>query len=117
MDTFFRFLYEFLEQFFNSFILMFKGIGNGIVNMFNIKEYISIINFYKDDFTIPEWILVVVAILVVLAIIAGLGFIIYFLVRKYLRFRKTAVEEESLLEEVASLNHENRGGFGSTGIQ
>lgn len=106
MDTFFRFLYEFLEQFFNSFILMFKGIGNGIVNMFNIKEYISIINFYKDDFTIPEWILVVVAILVVLAIIAGLGFIIYFLVRKYLRFRKTAVEEESLLEEVASLNNQ-----------
>ena len=45
MDTFFRFLYEFLEQFFNSFILMFKGLINGIINMFNIKEYVSIINF------------------------------------------------------------------------
>lgn len=49
MDTFFRFLYEFLEQFFTSFILMFKGLVNGIINMFNIKEYIGIINFYKDD--------------------------------------------------------------------
>ena len=106
MDTFFRFLYEFLEQFFTSFILMFKGIKNGIVNMFNIKEYISIIGFYKDDFTIPEWILVVIAILVVLAIIAGIIFIIYFFVRKYLKFHKTVIEEESLLEEVASLNNQ-----------
>ena len=106
MDTFFRFLYEFLEQFFTSFILMFKGIINGVINMFNIKKYIAIINFYKEDFTIPEWVLVVLAILIVLTIIGGIGFIIYYLIRKYLRFRKTIVEEESLLEEVASLNNQ-----------
>ena len=106
MDTFFRFLYEFLEQFFTSFILMFKGIINGVINMFDIKKYIAIINFYKEDFTIPEWVLVVLAILIVLAIIGGIGFIIYYLIRKYLRFRKTIVEEESLLEEVASLNNQ-----------
>lgn len=106
MDTFFRFLYEFLEQFFTSFILMFKGIVKGIINMFNIKEYISIINFYKDDFSIPEWILVALAIIIVIAIIGGIVFIIYFLIRKYIRFRKTIVEEESLLEEVASLNNQ-----------
>ena len=94
MDTFFRFLYEFLEQFFTSFILMFKGIINGVINMFNIKKYIAIINFYKEDFTIPEWVLVVLAILIVLTIIGGIGFIIYYLIRKYLRFRKTIVEEE-----------------------
>ena len=101
MDTFFRFLYEFLEQFFTSFILMFKGLVNGIINMFNIKEYIGIINF-----SVPEWILVVLAIIIVLAIIGGLGFIIYFIIRKYLKFHKTVVEEESLLEEVASLNNQ-----------
>lgn len=106
MDTFFRFLYEFLEQFFTSFILMFKGIINGIINMFNIKEYISIINFYKDDFSMPEWILAALAIIIVIAIIGGIGFIIYFLIRKYVRFRKTIVEQESLLEEVASLNNQ-----------
>ena len=74
--------------------------------MFNIKKYIAIINFYKEDFTIPEWVLVVLAILIVLTIIGGIGFIIYYLIRKYLRFRKTIVEEESLLEEVASLNNQ-----------
>ena len=106
MDTFFRFLYEFLEQFFKSFILMFKGFIKGIINMFNIKEYIAIINFYKDDFKIAEWILVALAILIVLAIVGGIIFIIYFLIRKYMKFRKTVVEEESLLEEVAELNNQ-----------
>ena len=74
--------------------------------MFNIKEYIAIINFYKDDFKIAEWILVALAILIVLAIVGGIIFIIYFLIRKYMKFRKTVVEEESLLEEVAELNNQ-----------
>ena len=106
MDTFFRFLYEFLLQFFSSFIIMFKGLGNGFIQMFNIPEYIKVINFYKDDFSAPEWILVVLAILVIVLILGGIIFIIYFLVRKYIRFRKTLVEQESLLEEVASLNNQ-----------
>ena len=106
MSTFFRFLYEFLLQFFSGFITMIKGFFTGIAEIFTIKNYISVINFYKDDFSVPEWILVVLAIIIVLAIIGGLGFIIYFIIRKYLKFHKTVVEEESLLEEVASLNNQ-----------
>ena len=106
MDTFFRFLYEFLLQFFTAFIIFFKAIGTGITEMFNIPKYIEIISFYKDDFSFPEWILVAIAILAIVAIIGAIFFIIYFLIRKYIRFRKTVVEQESLLEEVASLNNQ-----------
>lgn len=106
MDTFFRFLYEFLSQFFSGFIAFFKGIKTGLINMFNIPEYVAIVGFYKDDFSAPEWILVALAIICIVAIVFGIGFLIYFLIRKYLRFRKTLVEQESLLEEVASLNNQ-----------
>ena len=106
MDTFFRFLYEFLQQFFSAFILMFKGIFNGIIEMFDIKSYIGIINFYKNDFNGPEWVLVSLAILCVVVIVVGIILLIYFLIRKYIRFRKTVVEQESLLEEVADLNNQ-----------
>ena len=106
MDTFFRFLYEFLSQFFSGFILTFKGFIKGLCSMFNIPKYIAIVGFYKDDFSIPEWFLVSLAIIALVAIICGFGFIIYFLIRKYIRFRKTIVEQESLLEEVASLNNQ-----------
>ncbi len=104
MDTFFRFLYEFLAQTFNGVIDIIMGFVNGIVKIFNIKEYIAIIDFYKDDFSGPEWIFVVLAILILLILIAGVGLLVFFIVKKYLRFRKTIVEQESLLEEVGKLN-------------
>ena len=106
MDTFFKFLYEFLKQFFSAFILMFKGIIEGVKKMFNVKEYIALINFYKDDFKASEWIFVVLAIVIVVVILTIIILLVYFLIRKYLRFRKTLVEQESLLDEVATLNNE-----------
>ena len=106
MDTFFRFVYEFLLQFFQPIIEVFKAIFNGILKIFNVGDYIKILNFYKDDFSGAEWIFVCLAILLIVLILGGIIFLVYFLVRKYLRFRKTLVEQESLLEEVADLNKE-----------
>ena len=54
MDTFFRFLYEILNQFFSGIIMVLKSMYLGIINMFNIPEYVKIVNFYKDDFNAPE---------------------------------------------------------------
>ena len=105
MDTFFRFLYEFSSQFFNGILDIIMGFVNGIAKIFNIKEYIAIINFYKADFSGPEWLFVAIAILLILVLIVAIGFLIYFLVKKYMRFRKTIVEQESLLEEVGKLNN------------
>ncbi len=105
MDTFFRFLYEFLSQTFNGFIDIIMGFVNGFGKIFNIKGYIEIINFYKDDFSGPEWIFVVIAIVLLLVLFAAVGLLVYFLIRKYIRFRKTLVEQESLLEEVGELNN------------
>ena len=106
MDTFFRFLYEFLSQFFAGILSIFKGFATGIKAMFNIKEYIKLINFYKDDLSGPEWLLVGLAILAVVIILAVIGLLVFLLVKKYVRFRKTIVEQESLLEEVSDLNNE-----------
>lgn len=106
MDTFFRFLYEFLLQAFSGIIMMFKGIFDGIVKLFNVKSYIEIVNFYKGDFNGPEWLFVAIAILLLLIVFVSIGLLLYFIIRKYIRFRKTIVEQESLLEEVSHLNKE-----------
>ncbi len=106
MNTFLRFLYEFLSQFFHGVMFIVEGIGKGFVSMFNIPEYIRVIDFYKNDFSMPEWLLVGIAVLVTLAVLALIVFAIYFVIRKYIRIRKTLVEQESLLEEVATLNNE-----------
>ena len=105
MDTFLKFLFEFLSQLFNGLLEIGMGIVNGVAKIFNVKEYIAIINDYSDDFSVVEWIFVILAILIVLALIAGLTILVYFAAKKLLRFRKTLVDQESLLEEVGELNN------------
>jgi len=104
MDVFFRFLYEFLSQFFGGFIIIIKALWDGIKSIFAIGEYIAIINDYKGDFKAPDWIMAGIAILIILVLMALIIGSIYFLLRKYIKIRKSLVDQESLLEEVSILN-------------
>ena len=106
MDTFLRFLYEFLAQFFNGIKFIVLGIVNGFISIFNVPEYIRVIDEYKDDLSMPEWLLVGLAILTTLIMLGLIIAAIYFLIRKYIRVRKTLVDQESLLDEVGTLNNE-----------
>ena len=106
MSTFIRFLFDFMSVFFSGVVMIFKGIINGIVQIFNISNYAYIVNFYKSDFNIAEWILVLLAIIVMAVILVIIVLLVWFFIRKYIRFRKTLVEQESMLEEIASLNRE-----------
>ena len=106
METFLRFLYEFLGQFFKGFILVFNAIIEGVKSLFDFSSYLEILNFYKKDFSGPEWLFVTLVIIILVLIVAGIFLLIFFFVRKYIRFRKTLVEQEDLLEEVAKLNDE-----------
>ena len=105
METFTRFLYEFLSQFFLGFKSILQGIWTGITQIFNISEYQRILEEYKSDFSMPEWILVVIAIAVLVILVVLIIVLIYLLFRKYFKFRKTRIEQDELLEEVATLNN------------
>ena len=104
METFTRFLYEFLSQFFSGLITIVKGFGTGVTQIFDIKSYQNILDTYKNDLSAPEWALVVIAILSILILIVLIFALIYLLIRKYLKFRKQAINQDELLDEVASLN-------------
>ena len=105
MDTFTRFLYEFLSQFFSGIMITLKGIGTGFVQIFDIKSYQNILDAYKDDLSLPEWALVIASIFCILVLIVLIFVLIYLLIRKYLKFRKQAVKQDDLMEEIASLNN------------
>lgn len=104
MQTFTKFLYDFLSQFFTGAKTIIFGIWEGIKQAFNFAAYSEVINEYKGDLSMPEWVLVGLAVLMILALIAMFVLLIYFLVRKYIKFRKKGINQEELLEEVASLN-------------
>lgn len=106
MDTFVRFLYDFLSLFFGGLKEIFLGLFNGIKDMFNLKSYYEVIKWYSEDLTTTQWVLVILAGLCVLVILGTIIFLVYLLIRKYIRVRKSLVEQEELLEEVANLNRD-----------
>ena len=104
MNTFLKYFYEILNQFFGGFISIFNGFVGGFSQIFNFKKYVEISKHYKGDFNVSEWILFGVAMLILLILVGLVVLFILFLIKKYIRFRKTIVEQESLLDEIADLN-------------
>ena len=101
------FISEFLNQFFiKGFFGIFKGIGLGIANMFNIPKYIEIFKANSANFKATDWIIAILTVIATLAILAVIVVLIVILVKKYLRVRKTLVDQEELLNEVSNLNRE-----------
>ena len=101
------FISEFLNQFFiKGFFGIFKGIGLGIANMFNIPKYIEIFKANSANFKATDWIIAILTVIATRAILAVIVILIVILVKKYLRVRKTLVDQEELLNEVSNLNRE-----------
>ncbi len=107
MGAIVKFMGDFLNQFVvKGFWGILKGIGLGIANIFNIPRYITIFKSYSSELGAGGIVLAILAIILVLAVLAGIIFLIILLCKKYIRFRKTVVDQEELLNEVATLNRE-----------
>ena len=83
-----------------------KGVFNAIFQFFNFPAIFDQLAPYKNDFNVLGWILCVLTIILTYSIIAGIIVLIVAGVRKYLRFRKTIVGNEDLLEEIADLHRD-----------
>ena len=104
MDTFVRFLYEFINQTVSGILMIFKGLWDGLKQIFNIKQYIEVFRNYYSDFSAPEWVMAILSILFVAIFLGLIVFLVLFVVRKYTKLRKPVIDQEALLDEVATLN-------------
>ena len=104
MDTFVRFLYEFVNQFVSGLMSIVNGIIEGVKKFFNFPVYFNIISEYKDDFSLAEWALVAITVLFMILFYGIIIFLITFAVKKYLKFRKPSLDKKALLNEIADLN-------------
>ena len=104
METYGRFLFEFLNQFFSGFKEIFVGLWNGIIKIFNIPEYYNIIKHYERDFSMSEWFLTGLAIIAILVVVgSAIGLIVFFL-RRHAKWRQKILDQEQLLKEIDNLN-------------
>ncbi len=104
MNMFFRFFYEFMSVFFEGLLLIFKGIIDGVIQIVNYNDYRKVINNYKDHFGQSDWLFVGITIAILVIIIGLAALIIFFIVKKIIKFRKGRLNEDDLLNEIADLN-------------
>ena len=84
MDTIFKFLFEFLKQFFGS---IFKGIVD-ILQAFNFKAYYDIIQNFTGQGELGKGVAWAIAIVAMLLLAAVIGLIIFFIVKGISKFTK-----------------------------
>ncbi|MBO4865798.1 MAG: hypothetical protein J5582_04430 [Ruminococcus sp.] len=106
MTGFLKWFFVFMTEMLKGFSMIFKGLWNGIKQIFNIKNYIQIFKTYSTDFGAVGWILSILAIILVAGVFVLLGLMIVLAIRKYVRFRHSIVSNEDLLEEIADLQRQ-----------
>ena len=106
MGNFFEWFFVFISEILKGFAKIFKGFWEGIKQIFNIKNYVTIFKAHSQSFGVLEWILAILAIILVVAIFALIIFMIILFIRKYIRFRHSLVSDEDLLEEIGALQRQ-----------
>ena len=106
MGGFLNWFFAFLTTIIDGFWKILSGIGKGIWQIFNVKAYIEQFNLYKSGFNVVDWLFAIFSVLLVLLIWGIVVYLIFLLVRKYIRFRKSLVQNEDLLEELAKLHRD-----------
>ena len=102
-DNFRNWFLMFMKQMLGGIWQIFSNFFLGIGEIFNFGVYAKQLSGQNFGWA---WILVILVILLALAIWGGLIFLLIMGIRKYIRFRKTLVGKEDLLEEIADLHRD-----------
>ncbi|MGN0453428.1 MAG: hypothetical protein ACI4GZ_06505 [Ruminococcus sp.] len=106
MDTIFKFLFEFLGQFFGSLWSIIAAAFTGIGNAFNIPAYVNIVYAYTTELGGLAWVVAIVAILLLVAVLALVVWLIIVSVKKFIRGHRRRKDTNALVDEVQALNKE-----------
>ena len=104
MSAYFQYLGAMIVEFFRNFGEFFSISWRQVPSHF--ERYNSIFNAYKPDFGAGGWIMWVLFLILFIAAIGALGFGIYLLLRKYIKFAKKEIEKDELQRQIGRLNYE-----------
>ena len=106
MDEYLNWFFAFMTKMLDGVWMIIKNLFLGIVQIFNLPYYFDQINQYKNGFGVVGWILCVISFIIAYAVWGLLVFLIGLAIRKYIRFRRSLVGNEDLLEEIADLHRD-----------
>ena len=106
MSVYGEFFTKFLAPLFEGLMKIIAGIGQGLFQMFNIVNYITVVGDYKKDLGGLGILVVILSVIFLVAIFALIIFLIYKAVQTYIKYKRNVRKGEMLVEEIESLNNE-----------
>ena len=106
MNEYGMFFVKFMEPLFEGISKIFSGLFKGILEMFNIINYINVIKEYAPKMGGLKVIVIGVSVILLLAIFGCFFFLIYKSINTYIKYRRNLNREDLLIEELENLNHE-----------
>ena len=108
MSAYFNYLKEMIIAFFRDLgHFFYKGIVSPWTDVGNnFANYNSILGKYSSDFQFAGWLFFVLFAIFFIALVGAIGFGIFILIRKYVRFVRKELDKEELRRQVERLNYE-----------
>ena len=106
MSVYGEFFTKFLAPLFEGLMKIIVGIGQGLFQMFNIVNYITVVGDYKKDLGGLGILVVILSVIFLVAIFALIIFLIYRSVQTYIKYKRNVRKGEMIVEEIESLNNE-----------
>ncbi|MBR4910952.1 MAG: hypothetical protein IKZ47_06500 [Clostridia bacterium] len=106
MDAFLNWFFAFMTSFLEALWRGLTGLFGAVSFLFNFPLLFDQLNRFKNEFNFLGWTLCILTVLLTYGILVAIVFMIVLAIRKYIRFRRTIVGNEDLLEEIADLHRD-----------
>ena len=108
MSAYFEYLRELVTRFFSDLGRFFsKAFASPWADVpKNFEAYNSYLKSHSDQFGFAGWLLFVIFAILLVAIIAGIIYGLFILIRKYVRFARKEIDKDTLRNQVAELQYE-----------
>ena len=106
MDNFLRYFYEDIGRVFRSLLDIFSAFFNFLNYLLNFPMRMEIIKSHSEDFGTTDWILLLVANLVLIALLVVLIVLVVKLFKRIFRFRVSAKQYDEMAKQVRNLQRD-----------
>ena len=106
MDNFLRYFYQDIGRVFRAFLDIFSAFFNFLNYLLNFPMRMEIIKSYSDEFTTTDWILLLIANLLLLGVCVLLFWLLIKLFRRIFRFRVSAKQYDAMAKQVRNLQRD-----------
>ena len=106
MDNFFRYFYQDIGRVFRAFLEIFGAFFNFLNYLLNFPMRMEIIKTYENEFGTMDWVMLLLANLLLLGLCGLIVFFLVKLLRKVFRFRVSVKEYDNMAKQLRALQRD-----------